>query len=365
MSRQIAVIGLGLIGGSIAMGLKEFEDFKRVGVDVSQPTLRYALEQGIVDQVCEDPREALAQADLVFLCMHPRGIQEFLSEHRDHFRPGSLVTDVCGVKGAIVDAARTLPSSVSFLGGHPMAGTEFSGIQHALPNMFQGAHYILTPDEGTQPEHLALMERVARHLGCADVVRTTPEHHDAIIAYTSQLMHVVAVAVCDGIEAACGVRPQIKWTNDLVLNGKKLCGILTELGLESESNDLDYLITGIGINVNHTPEDFDAEVQPIATSLAQELGHPVRRAQLAVEIIRALDRMYAQFPQNKQDYLERYRADCLTVGKQVQLITPAAREEAFAVAIDDDFRLVVEYPDGRRAALSAGEVSVRGMYGYV
>ena len=175
MSRQIAVIGLGLIGGSIAMGLKEFEDFKRVGVDVSQPTLRYALEQGIVDQVCEDPREALAQADLVFLCMHPRGIQEFLSEHRDHFRPGSLVTDVCGVKGAIVDAARTLPSSVSFLGGHPMAGTEFSGIQHALPNMFQGAHYILTPDEGTQPEHLALMERVARHLGCADVVRTTPE----------------------------------------------------------------------------------------------------------------------------------------------------------------------------------------------
>lgn len=175
----------------------------------------------------------------------------------------------------------------------------------------------------------------------------------------------VAVAVCDGIEAACGVRPQIKWTNDLVLNGKKLCGILTELGLESESNDLDYLITGIGINVNHTPEDFDAEVRPIATSLAQELGHPVRRAQLAVEIIRALDRMYAQFPQHKQEYLERYRADCLTVGKQVQLITPAAREEAFAVAIDDDFRLVVEYPDGRRAALSAGEVSVRGMYGYV
>ena len=175
----------------------------------------------------------------------------------------------------------------------------------------------------------------------------------------------VAVAVCDGIEAACGVRPQIKWTNDLVLNGRKLCGILTELGLESESNDLDYLITGIGINVNHTPEDFDAEVRPIATSLAQELGHSVRRAQLAVEIIRALDRMYAQFPQNKQDYLDRYRADCLTVGKQVQLITPAAREEAFAVAIDDDFRLVVEYPDGRRAALSAGEVSVRGMYGYV
>ena len=175
----------------------------------------------------------------------------------------------------------------------------------------------------------------------------------------------VAVAVCDGIEATCGVRPQIKWTNDLVLNGRKLCGILTELGLESESNDLDYLITGIGINVNHTPEDFDAEVRPIATSLAQELGHPVPPGPAGGGDHPGPGPDVRPVPQNKQDYLERYRADCLTVGKQVQLITPAAREEAFAVAIDDDFRLVVEYPDGRRAALSAGEVSVRGMYGYV
>ena len=175
----------------------------------------------------------------------------------------------------------------------------------------------------------------------------------------------VAVAVCDGIEAACGVRPQIKWTNDIILGGRKLVGILTELGLESESNALEYLIPGIGINVNHTPGDFTPEIRDMATSLLQQLGHPVRRTGLAVELIRALDRMYAGFPENKAEYLEKYRAGCITPGNQVQLITPAAREEAFAVAIDDDFRLVVEYPDGRRAALSAGEVSVRGMYGYV
>ena len=175
----------------------------------------------------------------------------------------------------------------------------------------------------------------------------------------------VAVAVCDGVEAVCGLRPRIKWTNDLVLNGKKLCGILTELGLESESNALDYLITGIGVNVNQAPEDFDPEIRPIATSLAQALGRPVRRAELAAAIVQALDTMYAQFPQNKALYLERYRADCLTPGNPVQLITPASREEAFAVEIDNDFRLVVEYPDGRRAALSSGEVSVRGLYGYV
>ena len=175
----------------------------------------------------------------------------------------------------------------------------------------------------------------------------------------------VAVAVCDGIQAACGVRPQIKWTNDIVLNGKKLAGILTELGLESETNSLQYMVTGIGINVNHRPEDFGEDIRDMATSLAQELGRPVRRAELAAQVIRALDRMHADFPHNKQEYLNRYRADCLTIGKQVQMITPVSRQEAYAVEIDDEFRLVVELPDGTRKALSAGEVSVRGLYGYV
>ena len=175
----------------------------------------------------------------------------------------------------------------------------------------------------------------------------------------------VAVAVCDGIEAACGTRPQIKWTNDIVLNGKKLVGILTELGLESETNSLQYLVTGIGINVNYRPEDFGEDIRDMATSLAQELGRPVRRSLLAAEVIKAMDRMYANFPHNKQEYLDKYRVDCLTTGHQVQLITPVSRQEAFALEIDDEFRLVVELPDGTRKALSTGEVSVRGMYGYV
>ena len=175
----------------------------------------------------------------------------------------------------------------------------------------------------------------------------------------------VAVAVCNGIEACCGVRPQIKWTNDIVLEGRKLAGILTELGLESETNSLQYLVTGIGINVNHRRSDFQDEVRDMAVSLAQQLGHPVRRAELAAAIIQALDRMYADFPHKKQEYLDKYRADCLTTGKHVQLITPVSRQEADAIEIDDEFRLVVELPDGTRRAMSAGEVSVRGMYGYV
>ena len=175
----------------------------------------------------------------------------------------------------------------------------------------------------------------------------------------------VAVAGCDGIEACCGVRPQIKWTNDIVLEGKKLVGILTELGLESETNTLDYMVTGIGVNVNQSPEDFSPEIRDMATSLSQILGRPVRRAELAAQIVLALDRMYAGYPEDRGEYLAKYRADCITTGHQVQLITPTARRQAFALEIDDDFNLVVELYNGKRETVSAGEVSVRGMYGYV
>ena len=175
----------------------------------------------------------------------------------------------------------------------------------------------------------------------------------------------VAVAVCDAIEKTCGFRPQIKWTNDLVYQKKKLVGILTEMGLENESNSLQYMVPGIGINVNQTEDDFDPEIRSMAGSLFQIVQHTVRRTTLASEVILALDRMYAAFPQKKAEYLARYRADCMTPGQHVQLITPTSRREAFAEAIDDDFRLVVRLPDGTREAIASGEVSVRGMYGYV
>ncbi len=197
MSRHIVIIGLGLIGGSMARALRGFEDFDIIGVDVSQPTMRYAIENEIVDAVEPDAVKALAQGDLVFLCLHPQGIIDFMAQHRDHFKPGAMITDVCGIKGAIVEASSVLPDSVSFVGGHPMAGTEFSGIEHSLVNMFHGAHYILTPSEKSSPEHLALMERVAEYVGCTDVVMTTCREHDTIISYTSQMMHIIAVAVCD------------------------------------------------------------------------------------------------------------------------------------------------------------------------
>lgn len=197
MKKSMVIIGLGLIGGSLALALKGFEDYEIIGVDVSQPTLRFAAEHGVADRLTGEAEKVIPEADVVVLALHPQGIVRFLAEHREQFKPGSLVTDVCGVKTAVMAGAEVLPETVDFIGCHPMAGTEFSGIEHAFGEMFRDAHLILTPRETSTPEHLALMERLAAYIGCKDVCKTTPEAHDAMIAYTSQVMHVIAVSVCD------------------------------------------------------------------------------------------------------------------------------------------------------------------------
>ena len=197
MCKRIAIIGLGLIGGSMAMALKGFEDYEIVGVDRDPATLEFARTHGVADYLSTDAGQAVSTADVVYLCLHPRGIVDFLSTYRACFRPGTLVTDVCGIKTAIVDAAAVLPDEVDFIGSHPMAGKETSGIFHADGALFRGAHYIITPRPQSRPEHVDLLHRIADHIGCRDVVNTTTAKHDAIIAYTSQVMHIMAVAVCD------------------------------------------------------------------------------------------------------------------------------------------------------------------------
>ena len=194
---KIAVIGLGLIGGSMAMALKDFENAEVTGVVRSQRTLELAVERQACHKVTMDPAEAIADADVVWLCMQPMAILDFLKEHKDHFKPGALVTDVCGVKTAVMEAAEVLPDTVDFIGCHPMAGKETSKLDNAEATLFRNAHFIITPREESAPEHIALMERMARHMGFRDVVNTTARRHDAIIAYTSQVMHIMAVAVCD------------------------------------------------------------------------------------------------------------------------------------------------------------------------
>ena len=183
-----------------------------------------------------------------------------------------------------------------------------------------------------------------------------------------QLMHLTcatAVAMCEAIEAAAGFRPGIKWTNDLVYHKRKLGGILTELGLSAKGT-VDYAIIGIGINCCQQEADFPEEIRAIAASLSMVTGGEIDRAKVAAAMMDALHRMERRLLTEKQAILDTYRSDCITIGQEVSLLRLGeAVRHGKAVGMDDDGALLVEFEDGHVETVNSGEISVRGMYGYL
>ena len=185
----------------------------------------------------------------------------------------------------------------------------------------------------------------------------------------SDLTSWTAVAVADAIKNAYGLDTQIKWVNDLLMNRKKICGILTEVSVEGESGFIDTCIIGIGVNVNEALNDFPAEITEIATSLSIENGgEKFYRAKLASEIIKSLDKLKSDWPDNSGYYLDRYRELNITVGSKItaysQMIENGNGRTGEALGINEDFSLKVRFSDGSVQNLKSGEVSVRGLYGY-
>ena len=185
----------------------------------------------------------------------------------------------------------------------------------------------------------------------------------------SDLTSWTAVAVADAIKNAYGLDSQIKWVNDLLMNRKKICGILTEVSVEGESGFIDTCIIGIGVNVNESPSDFPAEISEIATSISIENdGKKFFRAKLASEIIKSMDKLSSDWPDGSSYYLDRYRDINVTAGSKITAYSLMAENGngrmGTALAINDDFSLKVEFADGSVSDLKSGEVSVRGLYGY-
>ena len=196
---KIMFVGLGLIGGSMALALEGYTGLERYAVDHDEWTRFEVLGRGAVRAAWASIDEApLDEMDTVVLCLHPNAAADFVRTQAHRLRAGALLTDVCGVKRPICDAVAALDGrDFIYLGGHPMAGRERGGFANATPDLFRGSHYILTPDDSVPQESVQLMRQLVTFMGCSDVVLTTPEAHDARIAYTSQLMHVLALALCD------------------------------------------------------------------------------------------------------------------------------------------------------------------------
>lgn len=179
------------------------------------------------------------------------------------------------------------------------------------------------------------------------------------------LMHLTcaaAVAMCDAVENAVGIRPGIKWTNDLVCGKRKIAGILTEVVTIPEQT---AVILGIGINCCQQIQDFDPAIQSFAGSLAMAAEKEIDRAKVAAEMILALKKMDESLLKNKHEMLVQYRDDCITIDKDISIIRGDDLHYGHAFGIDDNGALLVGFPDGHTEAVNSGEVSIRGMYGYI
>ena len=179
-----------------------------------------------------------------------------------------------------------------------------------------------------------------------------------------RLMHLtcaVAVATCDAIEAATGIRPGIKWINDLILGKKKLGGILTELCVEQ--GIVQYAVIGIGINCSQKTADFPEEIRDIAVSLEGFTGKPVNQVKLIGSLASHLYEMNSCLL--SCDFMASYRKDCVTLGQEISIVRGEEISHGKAMDLDRQCGLIVQYPDGSTGVVNSGEVSIRGMYGYV
>ena len=181
------------------------------------------------------------------------------------------------------------------------------------------------------------------------------------------LMHLTcaaATAMCDAVEKAAHFRPGIKWTNDLVCGKQKLGGILTELGL-NPNGTVDYAIIGIGINCTQKAEDFPPEIRDIATSLSVVTDSKIDSGPLAAAMMEAFWQMDIQLLTCKKSIMEQYRKDCITIGQEISLVRGEQVRYGKALDVDENGALITLFSDGHLEAVNSGEVSVRGMYGYI
>lgn len=195
---KFAVIGLGLMGGSYAKALRRLGAGGIIGVELNEAVLRQAMEQGIIDVGVTVAGEELRQADVIICAVYPEAVASFVASSVQFFKSDVLLTDISGIKGDLPSRVQSLlKPGMEFISGHPMAGRQGSGLDMASADIFTGANYIIVPERHNMPEAVQWLEKFAKALGCRHTVQVNPTQHDGIIAYTSNLPHVLAVSLMD------------------------------------------------------------------------------------------------------------------------------------------------------------------------
>ena len=196
VSKKILIVGLGLLGGSYARALKRF-GFHISAITQEQSSIDYAIREHIIDEgSTELNEEIIGSADLVVFALYPHVFVEWIEKNQSLLKSGALITDVTGVKGSIVYQIQDmLRPDVEFIAAHPMAGREVSGVENSTDKMFTGANYIVTPTTKNTPEAIQTCMELGRLLGFSNVTTLSPEEHDEMIGFLSQLTHCIAITL--------------------------------------------------------------------------------------------------------------------------------------------------------------------------
>lgn len=254
---NIVVVGLGVIGGSFAKALKKagYEDV--FGVDIDSETLKKAEELKIIKKGCTTGKEFFKQADLIILSIYPRLIVNFLENNKEFFKKGTIITDTTGIKEVLInDVLKIIPDDVDFIFGHPMAGREKKGIDFASDEVFKKANYIITPTSRNNIKNLEFVENLILEIGFKRVKKLTAQKHDEMIAFTSQLPHVMAVALINSDEEG---RDTGKFIGDSYRDLTRIANMNEDLWSELFLGNRDNLLKCI--------ENFEIEVNLIKEAI--------------------------------------------------------------------------------------------------
>ena len=256
--KKILIVGLGLMGGSYAQALKR-QGFTVDAITRSQGSIDYALERRWIDwgSTTVDPVE-LGTCDIVIFALYPNVLLRWLEDNQQYLKDGALLTDVTGIKGPVVYKVQAmLRPALEFVGAHPMAGREVYGVRNADCSIFQGANYIVTPTESNTPAAVEATEELGRLLGFARISRLSPERHDEMIGFLSQLTHCIAVALmtCREVEHLSA------YTGDSFRDLTRIARINDEMWSELFLLNRDKLLEQIDL--------FEAQMQILRKAIAQ------------------------------------------------------------------------------------------------
>jgi len=198
---ECVMVGMGLMGTSMVKAMKEAAPLSVMGIDLYAAPIEKAIREhvilgGAILENEEEVRRILRESRFIILALYPGGILPFVERFKDCFSPGTLIMDICGLKGVFVEEAQALlHDNVEYLGTHPMAGKEKSGYDNGDSELFLGASFIITPTDRNSEEAVEAARRIALAIGCGKIRMISPSEHDRIIAYTSHLPHVMATSL--------------------------------------------------------------------------------------------------------------------------------------------------------------------------